>query len=297
MGGSIQGAVLLTAAGYYGASPSSSFASPENQSSSTPPVPSGDARTAGETEQAWETLHELGESKNIQHRKYAVAGYSLLAPRSSKALKLVIDALEQDSDPELRTFAAAALGQEKCRAAIPALRKALNDRSTSVAFAAAKALLDMNDHTGMVVFREVLLRERKGSDGMVSGYLEDAKHKMHDPKQLAILGVNETVSSFLGPAGMALSLAEQNMKDKGAPGRALAAGALAIDRSPAARKSLESALQDSSPLVRGAACRSLAILGYQSALPFIEPLLDDKGDSARAMAAAAYIRLKLKRPA
>lgn len=288
MNGSVYSAVLLTAAKARGAAHSSSASDDrkKKEKQSEPPFPTND------TEQAWDSLRELGESGNVQNRKYAAAGYALLASHSSRALKLVTAMMENDGDQEIRTFAASALGQEKCRAAIPSLRKALNDRSTSVAFGAAKALLDMNDHTGAVVFREVLLRERKDSTGMISGYIEDAKHKMHDPKQLAILGMNQAVGSFFGPAGMVLSLAEQNLKDKGAPGRALAAGALGTDRSVVAKKALESALQDSSSIVRGAACHSLAVLGYRSSIPFIEPLLDDKGEAARAMASAAYIRLR-----
>lgn len=246
-------------------------------------------------DQSWHILLKLSESKNVQNRKFAVAGYALLAVRSGQARKRAIEMLDSDEDPELRTFAASALGEERCRLAIPALKKALNDPNTDVAFASAKALSDMGSSSGNVVFREVLLGERKSSQSLISGYLEDAKEKMHDPKALAILGVNQAVGSFFGPAGMLLSMAEKNMKDKGAPGRALAASALAGDRSAAARRALESALQDSNSSVRGSACRSLALLGYRSAIPFIEPLLDDKDEAARAMAAAAYIRLQTTR--
>ncbi len=233
----------------------------------------------------------LNQSKNIQHREYAIAGYAFLAQYSGRALKVTSDVLASDPDPQLRAFTATALGKEKCHAATPDLRKALNDRSSGVAFAAAKALWDMNDHTGAVVFQEILRRERKGSQGMASGYVEDAKHKLHDPKALTVLGVNEVVGTVFGPAGMALSFAEQNLKDKGATGRAVACEALAKDHSVGARKALESALDDSSPVVRGAACRALAILAYRTAVPLVEPLLDEKSEASRSMASAAYIRL------
>ena len=246
-------------------------------------------------EQASDILLKLSESKNLQHRKFAVAGYALLAERSSHARKRAIEMLESDENSEMRTFAASALGEERCRRAIPALKRALNDASTDVAFAAAKALSDMNSSAGYVVFREVLLGERKSSQSMISGYLEDAREKMHNPRALAVLGVNQAVGAFFGPAGMLLSMAEKNLKDKGAPGRALAASALAGDHSAASLQALESALQDSNGSVRGAACRSLAILGNRNAIPFIEPLLDDKDEAARAMAAAAYIRLRTPR--
>lgn len=250
---------------------------------------------ANRLEQSWDILRKLSEAKSVQNRKFAVAGYALLAERSREARKRALEMLDSDGDAELRTFAASALGQERCRAAIPALKKALNDPNTGVAFASAKALADMGNSSGNVVFREVLLGERKSSQSLISGYLEDAKEKMHDPKALAILGVNQAVGSFFGPAGMLLTMAEKNMKDKGAPGRALAATALANDRSATARRVLESALDDSNSSVRASACRSLALLGYRSAIPFIEPLLDDKDEAARAMAAAAYIRLRTTR--
>jgi hypothetical protein len=161
----------------------------------------------------------------------------------------------------------------------------------SVVFAAAKALWDMGDHSGSTVFRKVLLGELRDNAGLLTGYLQEARHKLHEPRQLVLLGINEAAGSFFGPAGMLLSLAEANLKDKGAPARALAAGALAKDRSEAAKNSLESALQDSDGLVRASACRALALLGHRSSLPFIEPLLSDRNEAARSMAAAAYLRL------
>jgi hypothetical protein len=240
---------------------------------------------------AWEILSELNQSKNLVHREYALAGYAFLAAHNGRALKVVADTLASDPDTQVRAFTASALGKEKCRAAAPALKKALNDRSPGVAFAAAKSLWDMDDHTGAVVFQEVLTRTRKGSEGIIPGYVEDAKHKIHDPRALTVLGVNEVVGSLFGPAGMALGFAEQNLKDKGAAGRAIAAGTLATDRSPAALKALESALDDSSPIVRGAACRALAILDHRDAIALVEPLVDDKSEACGSMAAAAYIRL------
>jgi HEAT repeat protein len=242
-------------------------------------------------DQAWETLSTLNQSSNIQRREYAITGYAFLAQQSGRALALTSNVLASDTDSQLRAFTASALGKEKCRAAIPALRKALNDRSSGVAFAAAKALWDMDDRTGSVVFQEVLTGTRKNSEGVIPGYVADAKHKMHDPKALAVMGVNEAVGTAFGPAGMVLSLAEQNLKDKGATGRALAAGMLAKDHSVEARKALESALDDSSPVVRGAVCRALAIQGYPAAISLVEPIMDEKTEASRSMACAAYIRL------
>jgi len=243
-------------------------------------------------QQAWQTIEEMAASNNPQHRKYSAAAFALIAQKHSRALESAKKLLHSDHEAEVRAFMAAALGQEQTRAAIPALREALDDQAAVVAFAAAKALWNMQDHSGAIIFQEVLTGTRKDSQGLVNSYLADARHKMHNPKALAMLGVKEATGAFFGPAAMAISFAQESLKDKGAAGRAYAAGALAEDRSKKSREILENALQDSSPLVRAAACRSIAILRDRGSLVYLEPLLNDNDEGARAMASAAYIRLR-----
>lgn len=255
------------------------------------PAPETEATRPG-VQQAWETLENLADSGNPQHRKYSAAAFALLAQRHSRALTSVKKLLASDREAEVRAFTAAALGQEQARTAIPALRAALDDSNAPVAFAAAKALWNMGDHSGDFIFEQVLTGARKDSQGLVSSYLSDARHKMHDPKALAMMGVKEATSAFFGPAGMAISFAQESLKDKGAAGRAYAADALSHDRSKKSLQILQSALQDSSPLVRAAACRSLALRRDRSSLVYLEPLLDDDNEEARAMASAAYISLR-----
>ena len=242
-------------------------------------------------QRAWKTIEKLASSGNPQHRKYSAAAYALLVQKHDRARESIKSLLRTDHDTEVRAFTAAALGQERARKAIPMLREAMDDPSAPVAFAAAKALWDMGDHSGAIVFEEVLTGARKDSRSLVNTYISNARHTMHDPKALAMMGVKEATSAFFGPAGMAISFAQESMKDKGAAGRAYAAGALADDHSTKSREILENALQDSSPLVRAAACRSLAILKDRRSLVFLEPVLDDDNEGAQAMASAAYIRL------
>lgn len=258
----------------------------------SPAIPTAAGQTERSSiEHAWQTINGLASSGNPQHRKYSAAALALLADKHSRALDAARNLLHSDHEAEVRAFTAAALGQEQVRTAIPALREALDDPAAQVAFAAAKALWNMHDRSGAFIFQEVLTGARKDSQGVVNSYLSDARHKMHDPKALAMMGVKEATSAFFGPAGMAITFAQESLKDKGAAGRAYAATALADDRSPKSRQILESALQDSNPLVRAAAARSLAILRNPGSLVYLEPLLDDNDDAAQAMASAAYIRL------
>jgi HEAT repeat protein len=240
---------------------------------------------------AWKCVEDLASTGNPQHRKYSAAAFALLAQKNRRALDAEKNLLLSDREPEVRAFTAGALGQERVSAAVPMLREALDDASAPVSVAAAKALWDMKDRSGIEIFEEVVTGARKNSQGLMDSYLSTARRRMHDPKALALMGVKEATTAFFGPAGMVISFAQENLKDKGAAGRAFAASALADDRSEKSRQILENALQDSSPLVRAAACRSLAIRGDRRSLVYLEPLLDDRNEGTQAMANAAYIRL------
>lgn len=244
---------------------------------------------------AWGTLESLISSNGAQHRKYALAALELITAQP-RARKMIEHALASDKEADVRSYAANVLDEGKVRAAIPSLRTALTDSDATVAFAAAKALSDMGDHSGSALFRQVLAGEVKQTPGLIQGALKDAKRTMHDPKELAMIGVKEAAGALLGPASMAITFAEEGLKDKGAAARALSARFLASDKSAASRQTLVQALSDSSPLVRVAACRALALQGDRSSLPLIEALMEGKNEPNRAMAAAAVIRLNARSP-
>jgi HEAT repeat protein len=243
-------------------------------------------------EACWNTLHRYSQDGSSKKRQFAAAAISLIAEYHKPALEMATAILASDRDAEVRTFMAASLGEDKVRAAIPSLRRALDDSTAAVVFAAAKALWDMDDRSGSVVFREVLLGERKEGTSLINGALAEARHKLHNPKGLAMMGIKEATGAFFGPGAMAISFAQEELKDKGAPSRAFSASALANDHSRASREALEAGLQDSSPLVRAACCKSLALRRVRGALPYIEPLVDDKDHVVQCMAAGAIIRLR-----
>ena len=256
-----------------------------------PPKP-----TPGSITQAWETLGALATSNSAQRRRYAIGALALIAGRQTKARKLMERALAYDKEADVRSYAASALGEAKIRAAMPALRSALRDSNVRVAFAAAKALFEMGDHSGSPLLRQVLTGEVNQAPGLVEGALSDARKTLHDPKQLAMIGINEAAGALLGPASLAITVAEQSLRDKGATARALSARLLAADRSTASRQALIEGLGDSNVLVRVASCQALAMQGDRSSLPHIEVLLGGKDEAARAMAAAAVLRLSSRRP-
>jgi HEAT repeat protein len=264
-------------------------------SAAASPAFSADEKTSSGTGMisgCWDTLRKYSQDGKSEKRQFAAAALSLIAQHHRPALKMATVLLTSDKEAEVRTFMAASLGEDKVRLAIPSLRQALDDSSAPVVFAAAKALWDMGDRSGSIVFRQVLLGRRKEGTGLIDGALAEAKHKLHNPRGLAMMGIKEATGAFFGPGAMAISVAQEELKDKGAPSRTFSATALAQDGSLAARQALEAGLQDSSPLVRAACCKSLAALRERSALPYIEPLMEDKHEVVQCMAAAAIIRLR-----
>ncbi len=213
-----------------------------------------------------------------------------MGSHNAEALRLVENGL-QDKEPLVRRTAAVALGEMQAPDAIPYLKQALNDTG-EVAFAAALALSKMHDSGGEPMLIAVLSGERKDSPGMITEAIRDARNKIRHPQTLAFMGMNEAAGAVLGPASEGLSVAEKALQEKGVPGRALAANALADDPSPYAATLLEWALADDNWAVRASAAKAIGGRGNsRTTVPKLEFLLDDPHNGVRTMAAASIIRI------
>ena len=246
---------------------------------------------------AWNILLDAAKNaKNPDHRKQAIAAIAAIGP-APEAVNAVEVSLQKDPDAMVRQAAAAALGDMKATAAIPALKAAMQDDSGEVAFSAAKALWDLGDPTGKDTFTEILTKERKGSEGMVSGAMHDAKRTMTDPKKLAFMGVKEASGPLLGPLSMGITFAQEAMKDKanGAAGRALAAEYMSKYCDARVVQLLEWSMKnDDHWLVKAAAARGLGKCADADAIPLLEGYLKDSHEPLKYQAAAAIVRLSLK---
>ena len=245
---------------------------------------------------AWEILGQGLDDGDVEHRKRAIAALGTIGP-AAKAVQMVEKGL-QDKDTLVRQTAAASLGQMDAKEAIPHLRAALDD-SPEVSFTAASALWALGDTSARDIFQQVIEGERKDTPGKMHSALRDAKRKLR-PTQLALMGAKEAAGVF-GPASMGIDAVEEVMKeskkDSGAPGRTIAAGILAKDPDPYALTLLEWALGDNSSAVRVAVAKALGDRGNQDTIPKLAPLLKDDRHAVRYMAAAAIIKLKLKKTA
>jgi hypothetical protein len=260
---------------------------PDSKSQAPPPTADSNPTSP---EAAWDLLSEGANSDKFRDRSDAVSALTVL-DRDRKAIAMIANALD-DREETIRVLAATALGDIKARSAIPKLKNAMDDKSSQVDFAAAVALWKMGDRSGRDIFYDVLDGERKVKPNPIKSKMQQARMDMHDPKALALIGVNELSGAFLGPFSMAVSMAEEYAKNSGTPVQALCAQLLASDPSHRTIEELTDALGDKDWAVRAAAARSLAKLDRPAALPQLKDMMEnDKSRPARFAAAAAIIRI------
>jgi HEAT repeat protein len=235
-------------------------------------------------EEAWRILTSACAADNTSSRATAIRVLGLM-PNDAKAIKLAGKALDDDK-PEVRSAAAAALGDMKSRTSIAKLKEALDDNDPSVALAAAHSLELMHDDSAYEVYYEVLTGDRKAGKGLIASQTSFLK----DPKKMAQLGFEEGIG-FIPFAGIGWRVIRTIKKDDLSPVRAAAATVLAKDPDPAATKALADAVGDKSWLVRAAALEALAKRGDPSALATVQLSMSDEKDAVKYTAAAAVLRL------
>jgi HEAT repeat protein len=235
-------------------------------------------------EEAWDILNTACTGDRTSGRATAIRVLGLM-PNDAKALKLAEKALTDDK-AEVRSAAAAALGDMKSRTSIPKLREALDDNDPSVALAAAHSLELMHDESAYEVYYEVLTGQRKAGRGLIASETSVLK----DPKKMAQLGFEEGIG-FIPFAGIGWEAVKTITKDDSSPIRAAAAQVLGKDPDPATTKALAHAAGDKSWLVRAAALEALAKRGDPSVLDTVKLYMSDEKDTVKYTAAAAVLRL------
>jgi hypothetical protein len=248
-----------------------------------PPIASPQARPTPK-QKAWQILNTACTGDTTSRRATAIRVLGLI-PNNAKALKLAEKALDDDN-PEVRSAAAAALGDMKSKTSIPKLRAALDDNDPSVALAAAHSLEVMHDDSAYEVYYEVLTGQRKAARGLIASQTSVLK----DRKKMAQLGFEEGIG-FIPFAGIGWEAIKIIRKDDSSPVRAAAAKVLAKDPDPAATQALADAAGDKSWLVRAAALEALAKRGDPSVLDAVQVYLFDEKDAVKYTAAATVLRL------
>jgi HEAT repeat protein len=234
-------------------------------------------------DQAWEVLRIGAAADKPADRAAAIHAIGLI-PNDPQARKMA-EAAIKDEAAEVRTAAAAALGEMRARQSIPQLQAATEDEDPAAALAAAHALLLLNNDAGYEVYYEVLTGQRKTGKGLLA---QAAEYK--DPKKLAEVGFHEALG-FIPFGGLGWSALKMVKKGDASPARAAAATVLAKDRDPKTTKALADAVGDKNWIIRTAALEALAVRGDPSVLGTVELYLSDEEGEVKYTAAATALRL------
>ena len=235
--------------------------------------------------QAWTILDNGVANTSYEKRAKAVQVLGLLK-EDPEAEQMAVKAL-QDERPEVRASAASALGDMGAKSAIPDLRKMFEDKDVSVILAAARALLDLGDHTGYNVYYAILTGETKTGKGL----LDEQKKMLKDPQKMAQFGF-ETGIGFIPFAGVGWTAFKMLRKDDVSP--VLAASALTLANDPDQKSGqalVDAAEGNKSWLVRAAALNALAKRGDPKLIKAPEDGMTDEKEEVQYSAAAAVIRL------
>jgi HEAT repeat protein len=240
--------------------------------------------TESSRDTAWKLILSGVKSPDTDERVAAVRVLGLVID-DQRAGELAEHALA-DSQPEVRSAAATALGEMRFTASIPKLKQTLSDKEISVVLAAARALHEMNDKAGYEIYYEILTGERKGSEGLIAQQIAI----LHDPKKLAELGFEQGIG-YVPFASMGWEALRTILKNDSSPIRAAAATMLAHDPDPNSAEALVRATQDKSWTVRVAALEAIAKRGDSTLGIKVKPSMHDPKREVRYAAAATVLRL------
>ena len=242
---------------------------------------------------AWDLLTQTMQDSNPAKRVIATLAIGVVRP-DAKSVPLVEGMLD-DKDYGVRQAACSTLGEMQSKGSVIKLKEALDDKAPEVVFAAARALYNMNDPAGRAVLAAILIGDRPDASGLISSSMRDAKLKLHDPKALLLIGVNQS-AGLLGPFGVSVPIAEMLLKDKEASAKTAAILLLSNDTSESSKEAVRAALSDKNWTVRTAAARATGNRDIAAFYSDIVPMLDDKREEVRLAAAATSIRLKQAKP-
>lgn len=237
-------------------------------------------------------LDEALTARNPDTRKAAVEALGLIGPREPYRARLM--AMTGDEDVEVRVAAIASLLDLHDRSVLPAIRKAYDDPIPEVSFAAAKALLSMDDPVGRTALIDIL----SGGDDTASGYVSSNgrsfKRMFYAPKTAIPFLMAHTIGlAHVAGLGAGVASLEGLLTDQNISGRATAALLLGTDRDPRVASALRVALHDKDTTVRAAVVHAIALRDDPALERDLLPLLDDRKDEVRTRAAAGCVRLEL----
>jgi HEAT repeat protein len=247
---------------------------------------------ASNQDRARSFLEDSLKDKNPDSRKQAVQALGLVSAREPYLSQL--EAMLDDKDLDVKLATITSLVDLKSGRTVAALRKALDSDVPEVSFAAAKALLTLNEPVGREALISVLSGDTKTSSGFITKQKREALRMLHTPKTMFMFAVQQGANYFVPfpGAGTGISSLQGILSDPGVSGRAAAALLLSTDRAADVLPALRDALTDKDWSVRAAAVHAIALRNDPALAPDLVPLFEDKKEAVRVRAAAGYLRLE-----
>lgn len=243
-----------------------------------------------------------------QQEYVRIAAFTVMAETADRgALQLLEDGL-LDTSLLVRARATEGLGRlaaadrQKTRpAALPGLKRALQDPTPPVRIAAMNALGELGGAVDAGT-RSTLVQIARTDEGPAQVFAQAALVKLGNLQALddilsaATLPNPDLRMAAIGVLGRikrpsTLSLLTQSIYDPDESVRAFAAGALGDFGNPSAGGALTQALSDESPRVRGVAAVSLGRLGVAQSRPLLQQTARDPVELVRAGAVEGLLRL------
>jgi HEAT repeat protein len=232
---------------------------------------------------AWTILQTGVEGKSAETRGHAVLALGLI-PGNPKAVELAEHAL-QDSKPEVRRAAVAALGEMNSEASLPKIKTLLEDPKSSdvkTVIAIAAVLKQFDDPLGYKIYSEIVSGQRN-----CASLLDGLK----DKKALETMAFEEALG-FIPFASYGVAAYRYFKQHDTANANVHAAAASALTGAdPTSEAILVDASLEGKEVVRVAALRALAKRSNAAVIEQIDSAMYSKKARVRYAAAAAVIHL------
>lgn len=241
-------------------------------------------------DRAWSMLTAAAGLDHSEHERIeamAALGSMGADPRAEKLIGQNITGKDMD----VRTAAILAAEHTHNPQLIDDLRQALDDDQPQVAYAAAVTLWKMHDSSGEDLLLAVVAGDAKAHQGMIGREKHKAAKKLHDPAELAKLGIQNGAGFFMGPFGFGVKALDFIHKNGGDADRAAAVELLAQEHTETVHGALLDALDDKDFAVRAAAARALGDWPGEETARRLQRLFRDDKLAVQLSAAASFIRI------
>jgi len=246
---------------------------------------------AGPVNDARQALTEAAHSKEGDQRREAALALSLV-PARDPAVGL-LNHLAGDKDYQVRVAAIDTLGELNDKSRVPLVKSALNDEVPEVAFAAAKALYNLKDPSGVEALFSIYEGDTKARSNFFQKQMRDSWRRLKTPRSAFLFAVQNGVGFVPVPGvGAGYNALLGVLSDSEFSARAVSLLTVCKTRNRTCDEMLTEAFDDEDWAVRAAAIHIVTTGNLTSMKPKVAALIADKKNKVRLRAAAGYLRME-----